>query len=401
MNTNLLSATEEAALRTVITDSKNIIITCHKSPDGDAIGASLAWAEYLYTLGKEPTIVAPDAYPDFLHWMPGTEKIVRYDKHTDKVEALFHDADLIFCLDFNSNDRVDEMKDTLDAATAKRVMIDHHLNPQMDTLLTVSHPTMSSTCELVFRIITQLGGFEEMGKKCATCIYCGMMTDTGGFTYNSNSPEIFYIISQLLTKGIDKDKIYRNVYNNDSPWAIRMRGYLMSQKLNVFADLHASYFSISRRDMRDFHFIKGDAEGLVNEPLRIKGMRLSVSTSLGPRGVAALRLASYSPRAAGLVRMDAGCAQVPLQLGGRALVDERFVAAAHAALREDDRRDNLIWVSLRSVDDFPCNKVAAEFFNGGGHLNASGGRLYCSLNEAEKVVRRAFAHYADLLRQKS
>ena len=347
MNTNLLSATEEAALRTVITDSKNIIITCHKSPDGDAIGASLAWAEYLYTLGQEPTIVVPDAYPDFLHWMPGTEKIVRYDKHTDKVEALFHDADLIFCLDFNSNDRVDEMKDTLDAATAKRVMIDHHLNPQMDTLLTVSHPTMSSTCELVFRIITQLGGFEEMGKKCATCIYCGMMTDTGGFTYNSNSPEIFYIISQLLTKGIDKDKIYRNVYNNYSPWAIRMRGYLMSQKLNVFADLHASYFSISRRDMRDFHFIKGDAEGLVNEPLRIKGMRLSVS------------------------------------------------------LREDDRRDNLIWVSLRSVDDFPCNKVAAEFFNGGGHLNASGGRLYCSLNEAEKVVRRAFAHYADLLRHKS
>ena len=347
MNTNLLSATEEAALRTVITDSKNIIITCHKSPDGDAIGASLAWAEYRYTLGKEPTIVAPDAYPDFLHWMPGTEKIVRYDKHTDKVEALFHDADLIFCLDFNSNDRVDEMKETLDASTAKRVMIDHHLNPQMDTLLTVSHPTMSSTCELVFRIITQLGGFEEMGKKCATCIYCGMMTDTGGFTYNSNSPEIFYIISQLLTKGIDKDKIYRNVYNNYSPWAIRMRGYLMSQKLNVFADLHASYFSISRRDMRDFHFIKGDAEGLVNEPLRIKGMRLSVS------------------------------------------------------LREDDRRDNLIWVSLRSVDDFPCNKVAAEFFNGGGHLNASGGRLYCSLNEAEKVVRRACAHYADLLRHKS
>jgi bifunctional oligoribonuclease and PAP phosphatase NrnA len=347
MNTNLLSATEEATLRTVIAESKNIIITCHKSPDGDAIGASLAWAEYLLTQGKEPTIVVPDAYPDFLHWMPGTETIVRYDKHTEKAEALLHDADLIFCLDFNGTDRVDEMKGALEAATAKRVMIDHHLNPQMETVLTVSHPTMSSTCELVFRIITQLGGFEEMGKKCAVCIYCGMMTDTGGFTYNSTAPEIFYIISQLLTKGIDKDKIYRNVYNNYSPWAIRLRGYIMSQKLNVFNDLHASYFSISRQNMRDFHFIKGDAEGLVNEPLRIKGMRLSVS------------------------------------------------------LREDDRRDNLIWVSLRSVDDFPCNKVAAEFFNGGGHLNASGGRLNCSLEEAEKVVRRAFEHYADLLQRKS
>ena len=155
-----------------------------------------------------------------------------------------------------------------------------------------------------------------------------MMTDTGGFTYNSNQPEIFFIVSQLLTKGFDKDKIYRNVFNNFSPWAIRLRGYLMSQKLNVFNDLHAAYFTISRRDMRDFHFIKGDAEGLVNEPLKIKGLRLSVS--------------------------------------------------------------------LR-VDDFPCNKVAAEFFNGGGHLNASGGRLHCSLAEAENVVRRAFAHYEDLL----
>ena len=118
----------------------------------------------------------------------------------------------------------------------------------------------------------------------------------------------------------------------------------MSQKLNVFADLHASYFAISKREMRDFHFIKGDAEGLVNEPLRIKGMKLSIS------------------------------------------------------LREDDRHDNLVWVSLRSVDDFPCNKMAADFFNGGGHLNASGGRLRCSLEEAEKVATRAIAHYEDLLK---
>ena len=190
-----------------------------------------------------------------------------------------------------------------------------------------------------------MNGFEAMNKKCAACIYCGMMTDTGGFTYNSNQPEIFFIVSQLLTKGIDKDKIYRNVFNNFSPWAIRLRGYLMSQKLNVFNDLHAAYFSISRREMRDFHFIKGDAEGLVNEPLKIKGLRLSIS------------------------------------------------------LREDDRRDNLVWVSLRSVDNFPCNKMAADFFNGGGHLNASGGRLHCSLDEAERTVRRALAHYEKLLTQ--
>ena len=344
MEINLLSEAEIATLREIIANSNRIVICSHKSPDGDALGSSLAWAEYLRTQSKEPNIIVPDAYPDFLQWLPGSERIIRYDKHAaDKADEMLQKADLIFCLDFNGTNRVDEMKDALDQATARKIMIDHHLDPCMDTVLTVSHPQMSSTSELVFRLIWQLGGFEEMSRKCAVCIYCGMMTDTGGFTYNSNQPEIFFIVSQLLTKGFDKDKIYRNVFNNFSPWAIRLRGYLMSQKLNIFNDLHASYFTISRRDMRDFHFMKGDAEGLVNEPLKIKGMRLSVS------------------------------------------------------LREDDRRDNTIWVSLRSVDDFPCNLVASEFFNGGGHLNASGGRLNCTLDEAERVVRRAFAHYEDLL----
>lgn len=344
MKIELLSEAEIATLKENIDNSNRIVICCHKSPDGDALGSSLAWAEYLRTQGKEPDIIVPDAYPDFLQWLPGSDRIIRYDKHAaDKADEMLQKADLIFCLDFNGTNRVDEMKYALEQSPAHKIMIDHHLDPSMDTVLTVSHPQMSSTSELVFRIIWQLGGFEEMSRKCAVCIYCGMMTDTGGFTYNSNQPEIFFIVSQLLTKGIDKDKIYRNVFNNFSPWAIRLRGYLMSQKLNIFNDLHAAYFTISRRDMRDFHFIKGDAEGLVNEPLKIKGMRLSIS------------------------------------------------------LREDDRRDNTIWVSLRSVDDFPCNLVASEFFNGGGHLNASGGRLYCTLDEAERVVRRAFAHYEDLL----
>lgn len=344
MKIELLSEAEIATLKENIDNSNRIVICCHKSPDGDALGSSLAWAEYLRTQGKEPDIIVPDAYPDFLQWLPGSDRIIRYDKHAaDKADEMLQKADLIFCLDFNGTNRVDEMKYALEQSPAHKIMIDHHLDPSMDTVLTVSHPQMSSTSELVFRIIWQLGGFEEMSRKCAVCIYCGMMTDTGGFTYNSNQPEIFFIVSQLLTKGIDKDKIYRNVFNNFSPWAIRLRGYLMSHKLNIFNDLHAAYFTISRRDMRDFHFIKGDAEGLVNEPLKIKGMRLSIS------------------------------------------------------LREDDRRDNTIWVSLRSVDDFPCNLVASEFFNGGGHLNASGGRLYCTLDEAERVVRRAFAHYEGLL----
>jgi phosphoesterase RecJ-like protein len=188
------------------------------------------------------------------------------------------------------------------------------------------------------------GGFEDLGKKFAVPVYCGMMTDTGGFTFNSTRPEIYFIICQLLTKHIDKDKIYRNVFNNYSQWAIRLRGYLMSQKLNVFEDLHASYFTLTRQNIRDYHYVRGDGEGLVNEPLRIKGMKVSIS------------------------------------------------------LREDDRIDNKVWVSLRSVDDFSVEEMAKKFFNGGGHFNASGGQLDCTMEEAERITREAIKYYAPQLK---
>ncbi|MBP3211173.1 MAG: DHH family phosphoesterase [Prevotella sp.] len=339
MQIDILSEQEAAVLQELTAASSHIVVTCHKSPDGDALGSSLAWADYLRSQGKEPVVLIPDAYPDFLQWLPNTEKIIRYDKHREEGDLLLKTADLIFCLDFNEPSRVDEMQASLEASPALKVMIDHHLNPQMDTALTVSHPDLCSTSELVFRIVWQLGAFDAMPKTWAVAIYCGMMTDTGGFTFNSSRAEIFFIIGQLLTKHIDKDKIFRKVYNNYSSWAIRMRGYVMCHKLNVFDDRHAAYFAISRKDMRDFHFLKGDAEGLVNEPLRIKGMRLSIS------------------------------------------------------LREDDRKPNLVWVSLRSVDDFPCNRMAERYFNGGGHLNASGGRLLCSLDEAERITRQAIAEF--------
>lgn len=344
MNINLLTHEEEQQLRDLISQNNRIVITCHKSPDGDALGSSLGWAEYLRTQGKEPVVIVPDAYPDFLQWMPNSEKIIRYDKRTELADKLLSEAEVIYCLDFNDESRVYAMEKSLRAAKAKKVLIDHHLEPSMDVVLKVSHPQLCSTSEIVFRLIWQLGGFESIDKKCATSLYCGMMTDTGAFTFNSNYPEIYFIISQLLTKNINKDKIYRNVYNNYSSWAIRLRGFLMYYKLKVFQDVHASLFSISREDMVNFHFTKGDAEGLVNEPLRIKGQKLSIS------------------------------------------------------LREDDRIENLVWVSLRSVGTFPCNKMAEEHFSGGGHLNASGGRLECSLQEAERKTQEIIMSYADLLR---
>ena len=345
MNIDILTSDQVAQLSHLISDAKNIIITCHKSPDGDAIGSTLGWAEYLRSIGKEPTIIVPDQYPDFLSWIPNTEKIVRYDKHPEKCDMLFKIADLVFCLDYNTTSRVDEMEKALVSSTAPKVLIDHHLDPDVPAVLTISHPDLSSTCELVFRIVWQLDGFNRLSKQFAIPIYCGIMTDTGGFLYNSTRSEIYFIIGELLTKHIDKDKIYRNVYHNYSESRIRLMGFVMYEKLVYLPESHAAYYSLTRQEQKRFHFIKGDAEGLVNIPQQIKGLKLSIS------------------------------------------------------LREDTDKPNIVWVSLRSVDDFPCNKMAEEFFNGGGHLNASGGRINGTMEEAIAIVNQAIKAYDTLLRK--
>ncbi len=344
MLNDLITKSECEKLHSLIGNAKNIVICCHVNPDGDAIGSSLGWAAYLRALGKESRIIVPDQYPDFLQWMPHSETILRYDKHKTEGDTLLAEADLLFMLDFNRSSRTDAMEKVLDASPAAKVLIDHHLDPAVDCALTVSRPEMSSTSEIVFRLVWQSGNFGKMGKDFAAPVYCGMMTDTGGFTYNSNDPEIFFAIGQLLTTGIDKDKIYRNVYNNYSEDRIRLTGFVLYHKLVVDKQYHAAFFTLSRTDLKRFHFIKGDAEGLVNMPLQIKGTKLSVS------------------------------------------------------LREDTERNNLIWVSLRSVDDFPCNKMAEQFFNGGGHLNASGGRLYCTMSEAVETTKKAIYAFRELLK---
>ena len=332
-------------LETLLKESEDIVLTCHVNADGDALGSCLAWAEVIRTVfGKEAQVIVPDRFPDFLQWLPNTERIIRYDKHKEGCDWTLKHCDLICCLDFNTASRVDEMQEALVQSPAKKLMIDHHLGPDIDTVLTVSHPEACSTCELVFRIVWQMGWFDALSKHFAVPLYCGMMTDTGGFTYNSTDPDIYFIISQLLTKHINKDKIYRNVYHTFSENRLRLMGYVLYEKLVVDAERNASFFTLTREDLKRFQFMKGDAEGLVNLPLQMKGHRLSIS------------------------------------------------------LREDTERDDLVWVSLRSVDQFPCNEMAAQFFNGGGHLNASGGRLYCSIDEAVEVAKQAIAAFEHLLK---
>ena len=344
MNIDIMNEDQLAQMNQLISNANNILITCHKSPDGDAIGATLAWAEYLTSIGKEPTMIVPDQFPDFLTWLPNSQKIVRYDKHREKCDMLFKIADLIFCLDYNTPSRVDEMEQSLVNSPASRVLIDHHLKPEVPAVLTISQPEACSTCELIFRIVWQMGAFEQQTRHFAVPVYCGMMTDTGGFLYNSTRCEIYFIISQLLTKHIDKDRIYRNVYHNYSEDRIRLMGYVLYEKLVYIPEYNAAFYTLTKDELRRFHFIKGDAEGLVNIPQQIKGLKLSIS------------------------------------------------------LREDTDKPNIIWVSLRSVDDFPCNLMAEQFFNGGGHLNASGGRINGTMQDAIETVRKAIDAFADRLK---
>ena len=344
MNIDIMTTDQLAQMDQLISNAQSVLVVCHKSPDGDAIGSSLGMSEYLRFRGKDVTVIVPDQFPDFLHWLPNSEKIVRYDKHPEKCDMLFKIADLIVCLDFNTPSRVEDMEPALVSSPARKILIDHHLKPDVNADLVISKPEASSASELVFRVVWQLGGFPELGKAFAIPVYCGMMTDTGGFTFNSTRPEIFFIIGELLTKHVDKDKIYRNVYHNYSYDRIRLMGYVMYEKLVYLPEYHASYYAITRDEQKRFNFIKGDAEGLVNIPQQIKGLKLSIS------------------------------------------------------LREDTEKPNLVWVSLRSVDDFPCNLVAEQFFNGGGHLNASGGRLQCSIDEAVEIANQAIIAFADKLK---
>ena len=322
--------------------AEKIVIVSHVSPDGDAIGSSLGLYHFLTSQEKTVNVIVPNAFPEFLHWMPGAKEVIVYDKYKEYADKLINEADVLCCLDFNVLSRIDEMEEVVRNTPARKMMVDHHLYPGDFCRITISHPEISSTSELVFRLICQLGNFSDITKEGAECIYTGMMTDTGGFTYNSNDREIYYIISELLSKGIDKDEIYRKVFNTHSEGRLRLMGYVLYGKMQVFPEFNSALIWLDASEQKRFQYKKGDTEGFVNIPLSIKDVRFSVF------------------------------------------------------LREDTEK-KMIKVSLRSVGTFPCNKVASEFFNGGGHLNASGGEFYGPMEEAINLFKQALVKYQDLL----
>ena len=196
----------------LIEAAERIVILTHLSPDGDAVGSSLGLYHFLREIGKEPVVVVPNRFPGFLNWMSGAADIVVLEEKHKEVQGLITEADLLICVDFNDLKRIDGAKPFVEQSHAKKILIDHHLSPEAFADVTISHPEISSSSELVFRLICRMGFFQNITQACAESIYVGMMTDTGNFSYASQSPEIYHIISELLSKGIDKDNIYRLVY---------------------------------------------------------------------------------------------------------------------------------------------------------------------------------------------
>ncbi len=320
-----------------IEKGENFVIVAHVAPDGDALGSSLGLYHFLNEYGKENVnVVVPNDFPSFYKWLPGAKDIVIHEKYPEFAEQLVAGADVIFCLDFNEPKRIEKLAPAVIAAPGRKVMVDHHLNPGDFCKVTISYPEFSSTCEMVFRIICRIGMFDRMNKQAAECIYTGMMTDTGAFTYNSNKPETYIIISELIKKGIDKDEIYRKVYQVYSESRLRMMGYLLYKKMQVYRNYDACLITLSREELEHFTFKAGDTEGFVNMPLSMEGVSFSVF------------------------------------------------------LREDK---DYIKVSLRSVGDFPCNEFAARYFNGGGHKNASGGEFFGTLDEAVKTFEKGLNEF--------
>lgn len=337
MITKIIQEEKIQKVKKYIEKADKITIVTHVSPDGDALGSSLGLYHFFATFEKENVaVIVPNEFPSFYRWMPGSKDIIVYEKYPDFAAQLIKESDVIFCLDFNEPKRVEKLAPVLLEAEGRKVMIDHHLCPSDFCRVTISYPQISSTSEMIFRLICRMSYFDLMTKECAECIYTGMMTDTGSFTYNSNQPEIYVIISELIKKGIDKDRIYRQVNQVYSESRLRMMGYVLYEKMKVYKTENSALITLSAEELKRFEYVPGDTEGFVNMPLSINGVSFS------------------------------------------------------CFLRESEE---YIKVSLRSVGDFPCNKFAAKYFNGGGHKNASGGEFFGSLDEAVAVFEQGLSEF--------
>lgn len=327
-------------IKALLREPKRICIVPHHKPDGDALGASLALYQLLTRLDHKAQVVSPSDFPDFLHWMPGSTEVIDFLKNKNAASEALLNAELIFCLDFNEVSRTEKLKDLLLQSSAKKILIDHHLSPQLFCDFTISFPEACATCELVYHFIVKTGFKQWINEKVAECLYAGIMTDSGSFRFPSMKADTHRVIAELMEAGALNYRIHENVYDNFSLERTRFLGYCLSTKLVVLPEYRTAYFHVTKEELKRFHHQNGDTEGIVNYGLSIKGIVLSA-----------------------------------------------FFC----------EKDDIVKISFRSKDLFSVKDLASKHFNGGGHLNAAGGRSTLSLNETVKQFESLLPLYKDEL----
>lgn len=319
--------------RALLKKSTNIAIVTHWSPDGDAMGSSLALYHYLKAVGKKVNVIVPNAYPDFLKWLPGNNQVLNFETDSKKTGKIIGKADAIFTLDFNTLKRIEALGAEIEKASAPKVLIDHHQQPDNYATYYFHDVKACSTCELIYDFIVGLGDKKKIDKKIASCLYVGLMTDTGSFRYSSVNSKTHSILAELLKTGVQPSDIHSAVYDTYSEERIKLLGYALSEKMRVIPGIPVAYISLTEAELKKFNYKKGDTEGLVNYPFQINGIKVC------------------------------------------ALFNEM---------------DGAVKISFRSKGKIDVNKFARAYFNGGGHINAAGGKSHDNLeNTVQKFVSLA------------
>ncbi len=313
------------AIVQLLATPKKIAIIPHRSPDGDAMGSTLALYHFLLKSNHQPIVIAPNDFPEFLAWMPGSDQVLVYENDRVKTTQILQESELIFTLDFNALHRTGEMEKVLSSLTVPFIMIDHHQSPDQYASYTYSDTKFGSTCEMIYNFISFLDQKALIDKTIATCIYTGILTDSGSFRFPKTTGATHRIVADLIDLGVENSQIPALLFDNNSYNSLQLLGRAL-QNMVVYPEYKTAFISLSQKELDEFHYQKGDTEGIVNYGLSIKGIHF-------------------------------------------------------AAIFIEHKDENIIKISLRSQGEFDVNQFARTHFNGGGHINAAGGKSNLSLQE--------------------
>lgn len=328
-------------IRELLSTSRKIVIVPHKNPDGDAIGASLGLWYYLIGSGHKAVVISPNDFPKFLKWMPGNDQILNFEREQERASALLADAELIFTLDFNHLERVGSMRENLEASEAIFLMIDHHQAPGDYARVTYSDVSMSSTCEMVYNLIEDLGELEKIGPEIANCLYAGIVTDTGSFKYAATSSRTHRVVADLIDRGVRNTEVHNKIFHTNTPERLQLLGCAL-RNMVILKEYNTAYITLRQEELDTYHYKKGDTEGFVNYGLTLENIRLAVI----------------------------------------------FI---------ENGDEGIIKISFRSEGDFSVNDFARAHFGGGGHVNAAGGRSFESMEDTIALFKALLQTYKEAL----